>query len=281
MRWLVERESLKDREFIRRKVLRYVICVSSSFALFAIVSLRRHNSRADLGGEFRNNILPLLNKFCSALYQVICAKGIAARDISGHGHHLAILFHRKPRGYQRPASLRRLDDQKAQTQSADNAIAIRKILLERRRAKRELRDEAAAFCEYLADRTVVLAWIYRIKPRAHNGDGAAIGTHCSAMGSRVDAACKAGCDRYPARGKVACKHLRSVLAVCRTGTGTDDADARLIKTCLPFAFYIKHRRRVGDLPKYLRIASVVEHKNVAAEFFDLIEFAFCPLLETL
>ena len=48
-------------------------------------------------------------------------------DGSGDGEDLAAGHPGQPRGDQRPGSLRRFDDQRAQAQARDDAIALRKV----------------------------------------------------------------------------------------------------------------------------------------------------------
>ena len=65
-------------------------------------------------------------------------------SIAWHRKHFAVLFHRQPRGDQRAGILGRFDYQNSQAQSADHAIAVRKVFRDRRRRERKLSDHRAA-----------------------------------------------------------------------------------------------------------------------------------------
>ena len=66
-----------------------------------------------------------------------------AQDVAGHGHDVASLLERAARRNERPALLRGLDHDDGTRQAADDAVAERKMMRQRRRAGRELADDSA------------------------------------------------------------------------------------------------------------------------------------------
>ena len=236
--------------------------------------------RSDLRRQLRRYILPLLHQLgAGSLYQIVRPEGIARGDVAGHGKYFAVLFHRQPRRNQRTGILGRFDYNHAQTQSADHAIAIRKVFRDRRRPQGELRHERAVTFQNVVSEFLVIARINLIEPRAHHSHRPSAGFQRAPVRCRVDTARHSGNDGHSALRKLARQHQGGVLPVGRATTRADDCHTWLVQTSGPCAFHIKHDRRVIGLAQQSRIDPVVEHQNLAAEFAHAFNFRFGALVQ--
>ena len=76
--------------------------------------------------------------------QRMAAARLRRMDRAGNGEHLLALLGRQPGGDQRARLQRRLHHQRAARERRDDAVALREVLVERRRAERELAHDQAA-----------------------------------------------------------------------------------------------------------------------------------------
>src|SRR2546428_7115211 len=77
-------------------------------------------------GKFLQHVLNGLHEFCAVFDELMTADGEWVLDTPGDAEHLASLLGRHARRNQRATSLRRLDHDDAEAESADDAIAHRK-----------------------------------------------------------------------------------------------------------------------------------------------------------
>ncbi len=93
---------------------------------------------------------------------------------------------REARRDERAALHRRLDDEHAARQPADETIAPRKVRRDRRRSQRKLRHQDAAL-RNLVGEVPVCRGVHAIQPGADDRDGGGAAREPAAMGGRVDA----------------------------------------------------------------------------------------------
>ena len=95
-----------------------------------------------------------------------------AVDGAGNGEDLFTFLHGMVRGDQGAAAFGRLDDQHRPRKTGNQPIALRKVVLEWRHARRELRYEAASLREGL-NKGAMFGRIVDVEPIAENSDGVA------------------------------------------------------------------------------------------------------------
>src|SRR5690606_22287137 len=106
---------------------------------------------------------------------------------AGNGEDIAALLEREARRDERARAHRRLDDDDAERETGDDAIAAREELAARLRAERHFRDEQAALGDLRMELAILLR-IDDIETAADDAYGSAI--ERGAVGGRVDAAGK-------------------------------------------------------------------------------------------
>src|SRR4026209_1780553 len=102
------------------------------------------------GAEFREYVLRAFDELCALADQAMTAARQRAVDRTGNGEDLASLLGCQPRRDQRAARERR-----PHGQPADDAIATRKVLRQRRNAGGKLRDKCASRRDLARERRVL------------------------------------------------------------------------------------------------------------------------------
>jgi hypothetical protein len=138
------------------------------------------------GAEFREYVLCVLDELGALADETVTATRQRAVDRAGNRKHLASLLGREPRGDERSARQRCLDDERPHREPADDAIAAREVLGERWHAGRKLGDERAVRGD-LARERCVFAGIDAIGATALHRDRAASASERTAMARGVDA----------------------------------------------------------------------------------------------
>jgi len=95
-------------------------------------ALRGLQRKSYICREFLPNVFPGRNQLCGLLDERVRAPGILVRNIAGHRKNFAILLQRTARGDARSAIFSGFDDEDADGNPADDAVANRKILRRRK-----------------------------------------------------------------------------------------------------------------------------------------------------
>ena len=113
--------------------------------------------------------------------------GLRLERVTGDGHDVAALVHRRARRRKRTAALARLDHDDGPRPAGDHAVAAREIGFPGAGAERELAHERTRLADAVRQ-IAVLERIEAVEPRAENGDGPARGGESAAVRGRVDPA---------------------------------------------------------------------------------------------
>src|SRR5262245_32058962 len=145
------------------------------------------NPLLQVAGKLFNDVTPMLHEFRAVFDQIVWTERGLRSDVAWHGKDLAALFVGQPRSDQRSTVLRRLDDQNAETESAQDSIAIREVLRQWRRAQWEFRNHRPARRDLILQ-LLVLFRIGRFQPRPDDGDCLPARFERATMRRRVDSA---------------------------------------------------------------------------------------------
>src|ERR1700730_19436986 len=122
-------------------------------------ALRSRGSLAShLGREVLDHILDSFHQHGPFPEQTIAAARLATERAAGNREDLAILLERHPRGYQRTALLRRLDNHDAKREARQDTVAAGEVLRQRRGAQREFAQDGAAAFDNRVGEPAMLGW---------------------------------------------------------------------------------------------------------------------------
>ena len=165
--------------------------------------------------------------FAPSLNQRVATARHAAIDRPRHGEHLAALLVRVPGRDQRAGAVGRFDDDRAQRQPADDAIALRKRAAERHHPRRRFADQVAVRRNFVGQ-LLVLGRIDFQQAAGQHGDRPPAGRQRAAMGGRIDAARQAAHDREARPRQAAGQPLGLREPVARGMPRADDRHRHLI-----------------------------------------------------
>ena len=182
------------------------------------------------------------------------AAAAAAQHVAGHRQHVAPLLERAARGDERPALFARFDDHDGAREPADDPVAQREQIRERRRSRHELARDRAVLL-HLARERRVLRRIHDVHARAHDPDGDAAGRQRAAVRGRVDAARQPADDGQPARREIGRKLFGHRQTVRRRRARADNRDRRRLE-CRDGADRPEDWRRVDNRRQRDRIRGI-------------------------
>src|SRR5262249_7896515 len=144
VRWRVSRKQIEQFAFMvaQRDGFKHRLNVRLRDAAFR--SIHAENALSHIARKLFHDIAPMLYEFRAVFDQEVCPERGLRSDVAWHCENLTALFVSQPGGDQAPAVLRRFDYQNAETESAQDAVAIGEILRQRWRAQREFRNYRAA-----------------------------------------------------------------------------------------------------------------------------------------
>ncbi len=238
-----------------------------AFALVGPVEQRQLRSRFGVVGhhfqiQFLQHIFGLQHHFRALLDQPVGAAAGAVEDVARHGEHLAPLFDGKVSRDQRARLFARFDDDDAQRQPADDAVAGREVVALRRRAKRVIADHRAAVDD-LPDQSRVLVRIDFVQPGAKHGYRPPPGLQRRHVGGGVHAARQAAYHRHPGRGQRP-RQLAGHFFAIRTGAaGSHNGDGPIVPVHQRPA-HVDERRRVRHFAQAAGIILVVPTRQMKA-----------------
>ena len=173
------------------------------------------------------------------------------RDVPRHAENLPAELHRQPRGNQRAAVLRPLDDHDTQRHTRDDAIADRKIFRRGMRMQRKFADDRAALQHFVVEFSIFFR-VPDIDPRAEHAERAPVRGQRPLVRNRVYAS------RHPAHNhdsslrQVAAQPVRHLRAVKRRLARAHNAQARHVQD-LRIAADVQEHRRIINLQQVSRI----------------------------
>src|SRR2546425_12457427 len=97
----------------------------------------------------------LLDELAALSDELVTASGDRTVDGAGGREHLAALLDGQACGEERAALARGLDNERAEREAADDAVAAREVLGERRAARREFRHQHAVLADARGERRVL------------------------------------------------------------------------------------------------------------------------------
>ncbi len=169
----------------------------------------------------------------------------AGKDAARYGKYLAPLLQRKAGGDPRPAAHVGFDDDGAQGQTADDAIAGRKVSGIGAGSQGVLADQRPSL-HNLGCQACIRGGIVHIHPTAQHGDCAPASLQAGPVGHGVDPPGQPADDRHARLGQPAAHHARCLFAIDRSPPRADDGHRPLV----PFfdaAAHIEQGRSVVDL----------------------------------
>ena len=158
-------------------------------------------------------------------------------------------------GDKRAAFLARFNDQTAPRHTADNAVARRKVMLVRRRARRQFADDDSVFA-YLLREFAMLARIDNVRSRADDGDSPRASGDGAFVRGGVNALRHSAGDDNARLRKRARKNFRIAHTRRRRAAASDNGDDVGIQNGCLLPASIKHKRRAGCVQELLRIILV-------------------------
>ena len=194
--------------------------------------------------------------------------------MAGNGEDFAPLLGGEARGDEAARASRRLDDEHAQRQAGDDAVASREVLAARGEAEGHFADEAAALAD-LALQVLVLGWIDVVEAAGEHGDGAGVDRRL--VRHAVDAARQAGGD-----DEAGAADLVRELA-CQLGAGRralsrpDDGDGRPLQK-RDVALGVEQRRRRFERGQGRRILRLADEHELGAGALRALELRFRLML---
>ena len=223
--------------------------------------------------ELDQDIGRLLDELGSLADEPVTAARERIVDRARNREHLAAMVHGLPRGDQRAAAPRRLDDERAERQARDDAIALREEQLLGLDAGRVFRHEQAA-CRDVGRELRVRAGKHDVDTAAEYGDGAPKRRQRPAMACAVDARREPARDRQAALAEIACELLRGFSAAGRGAATTDDRELRRRQQLELGPFDPKRERRVVELREAVRIRGAAERDECAVRSGEPLAPAF-------
>src|SRR6188508_115328 len=229
------------------------------------------------GAEFREYVLRAFDELCALADQAMTAARQRAVDRAGNGEDLASLLGCQPRRDQRAARERRLHDQRPHREPADDAIATRKVLRQRRNAGGKLRDECASRRDLARERRV-LRRIDAFGAATLHRDRATLSRERTTMARGVDAEREPAGDREPGACEVRGKLGGRVAADRGRVAGADHGELRQAEDP-GVALDEEHERGVGNGYEQARILgrAVADDPAVAAREPALVACEPCWL----
>src|SRR5207253_6475983 len=205
-------------------------------------------------GKFLQHILDGLHQFCAVFDELMTADREWVLDTPRDAEHLASLLARHARRDQRATSLRRLNDNDAEAEAADDAIAHRKPTRQRQRPVFGFGDDGPRRGDRLRQ-LGMFRWIDPVEPCCHDRDGWTPPFQGAPVGCGIDATGQPADDHHAGVRQVASQPMGGTPAVRGGVPRADDRDHRLRWELPPDE---EPRRRVMDLLEPRRIVGIVE-----------------------
>src|SRR5581483_3020287 len=206
--------------------------------------------------QFFQYVLGRRNQFSLAIaYQLVGAAVGGRVDAAGHGEDLAVLLEGQAGRDEGAAVDVALDDEDAEAEGAEDAVAAREVLAARLRAEGVVADQAALLHDLLRQLDV-LGRVDDVEATGEHGDGAAAGDEGRAVRDGVDAAGEAADDGDAVTREVGREVLGGLAAVGRGAPRADDGDGPLVLGP-EVAADVEDGRPVVHLPEAERVGFVV------------------------
>ena len=177
---------------------------------------RRHRQT-----QFLQDIAHALHQLCAFLHQAVRGAGRGIGDPARHREYFAPLLQRRIGGDQRPAVHSPFHDHHSQRQSADDAVAQRKLARPRWRTRRKLRHHCTV-PDDLTHQTPVLGRIHDVGTTPQHGDRPSPRRQRAAMRGCIAPPGHPADHRDPACGEIARQLFRHRPAVLRRPPRTDN-----------------------------------------------------------
>lgn len=191
-------------------------------ALAAVLACRDHG---ELRRDFHENVVDVLDELRTVAQQFMTTLAERVMNGPGHGEHLASVFRGEPCRNERAAPACRLDDERAQAESRDDAIAQRKLERADGMPRRIFRNDEASSPDGLGELAIACR-IDAVDAPARDRDGVAPAVESAAMARRVDAGRETARDDEPEAADLECEGLRRYLAVAARVPAADDRELR-------------------------------------------------------
>jgi hypothetical protein len=173
--------------------------------------------------KFGNDVVRCFDKFGSLADELMTAARERIMDRSWQRKDLAALLRGKPCRDQRAAALRRLDDERAEADAADQPVALRKQLLARVHAERELADQRAT-CRDLLTQRLVARRVDSIDTMAEKRDRVTTGGQRAAVRRRINTLGEAADDGKAEARQVLCELESIALSASRWVAAANDGE---------------------------------------------------------
>ena len=180
--------------------------------------------------------------------------------LPGTAEHLTALLGGKIGGDERSTAQTRLDDDGAQGQAADDAVARRKVAGLGLGTQGILADHCSPLRD-LGGQAGVFAGIDHIHTTAQDSDGPPTSIQAGAVGDGVDPAGHAADHRHAGLGQAGAHHPRSLLAIDRGPARADNGHSPLVARLDP-APHVENGRRIVYLAEIGRIVGIIPGKDV-------------------
>ena len=184
---------------------------------------------------------------------------------TGYRIHLAALFCRKPRGDQRTAGRAGLHHQHAQRQTADDAVAPRKVTRLRRTCQWQLGHQRAPLLGNCRRQRFMPRRINALQTGAQHGYGFAMSIQRALVGRTINAQCQPAGDNKAATRQAVGETLRGVQPRTRRAAAADHGQLRLLQQTW-ITVDKQQRRRIMQLRQQAGIDRLVPHQQVMVFF---------------
>ena len=175
-------------------------------------------------------------------------------DRTGYREYLSTLFAGQPRCYQRATSASGLDDQRAETNAADQAVTLWKQLFARLHTEGKFADQGALARDEMSQ-FAIGGWIDPVDAMPEKRNSRRAGVQGTAMSGRIDALCQATDNAESAGPQVTGKLVRIASAGLSWVATTDNCQRRQVQY-VGVAVDVKHFRRSRDLVEQFRVVVV-------------------------
>jgi len=200
------------------------------------------------GGQ---DVFGSFNQAGSVLYERMTAPMATRNDRARHRQHVPSLLERHPRGDQRPAPFGRFHDDDSHRETADDAVAERKVPGQRGGGRRQFRNETPVLPDSKGQGRV-LSRVHNINTTPEDGDRRAALFESALVGGGIDALRQAADHDEAGPGEVSAEATRHRQPRRCGVPGSNDGHADPVEQFLP-ARGPEHDRRVDRLSQSCRV----------------------------
>ena len=223
------------------------------------------------GRELRRNleqdVVDVLDELRAVPDQFVTTLALRVMNGSRHREDFATVFHRESRRDQRAAAARRLDDERAEAERRDDAVAAGKLESAHGVTGRVLGDDEAVGPDRVRELAIPRG-IDDVDTAAGDCNRAAATFDRPAMPRGIDAGRQSARDGEPEPAQLERERPRCVLAVLAGMTAADDRELRFGQERPARAVDPECERRIGDRGESLGITRGAENDELVARRFE-------------